>query len=100
VIEVLQDFHGYVEGSGGGGLSGNGSGWASSTGSGNTYSPRRRQGYGHGSTYGFGRDSGGACPVDLGGGFGRGHNPKIFVACPEPADFDCLVINTLCRMER
>jgi hypothetical protein len=30
---------------------------------------------------------------------GSGFRPEYFLACPDPADLTCLVINTLCRMQ-
>jgi hypothetical protein len=71
----------------------------------------------HGSSsdcsFGYNKDYGdGANGSDSGGGYGDGTlfgdsegdgdvpspRVKFFLACPDPARFDCLVINVLCRM--
>jgi hypothetical protein len=49
-----------------------------------------------GTTNGGGYGSGKGFQID--GGMGTGNFPELVLACPDPARFDCLVINVLCRM--
>jgi hypothetical protein len=62
---------------------------------GDGFSPAYDRGNGHGDGHGDG----------IGGGVSKGSRPPMmspalcFLACPEPTELTCSVVNTLCRMQ-